>query len=58
MSKVRKVCKECGNDSVWVDANAVWNEETQQYELLDTFNDNSWCNTCEAEAEIIDEEIK
>lgn len=52
---IKKVCNHCGSENVWMDANAHWDVEKQKWVLLDTFP-NEWCDDCEAETSIIDEE--
>lgn len=37
-TKQKPVCQECGSDDVSFDAAAVWNQETQEYELSSTFD--------------------
>lgn len=39
----KPVCQYCGSDDVYVDAYAAWNNETQEWELVNTF-DNYVCN--------------
>ena len=56
MAKIRKKCGTCGSTDVVQDAWAEWSEEHQQWDLQNTF-DNSYCNTCEGECSIEDEEI-
>jgi hypothetical protein len=50
-SRVRMVCGTCGSEDVRIDAWAGWNEETQAWELAETF-DYSFCNACEDECRI------
>jgi hypothetical protein len=50
---VCKVCKTCGSEDVWIDANAEWDVEEQCWDLKSTF-DAAWCDTCGGETTIID----
>lgn len=52
-TKQKPVCQECGSDDVSFDAAAVWNQETQQYELSSTF-DSGGCRNCEQEFKHVD----
>lgn len=51
-----KVCENCGSDDVWADALAVWNPETDEWELGNVF-DYEHCNECDGETHIIDKEV-
>jgi hypothetical protein len=53
--KIEKVCGTCGSVEVWVDA--YWRNGTLTLSLGSTF-DNSWCRDCDAETNIINQEIK
>lgn len=57
MSKVRKVCKECGSEDVVVDAWVGWNVETQEWDTVENVFDMEYCKDCEGETTIEDEEI-
>lgn len=57
MSKVRKVCKECGSEDVVSDAWVGWNIETQEWDSVDIVFDMEYCKNCDGETTIIDEEI-
>ncbi len=50
-SKEIPVCSSCGSDRVVRDAWAVWNAETQEWELQQVF-DAAFCRTCEGECQI------
>jgi len=52
--KVEKVCKNCGSDRVLVDAHAEWDVDTQQWELVHTY-DHSFCKDCDSETTIVDQ---
>ncbi len=54
---VQKVCTKCGSTDVRLDAWAVWNTDTQQWELEQTF-DQAYCNGCEGDTSIEDEAIE
>ena len=45
------VCGECGSRNVMRDAWAVWNTETQRWELGNVFDDGH-CEDCEGEASL------
>ena len=53
---VRKVCKKCGSTCVLCDAFAEWDEEKQEWVIASTF-ENSFCEGCDGECIIVDEEI-
>lgn len=52
-TKQKPVCQECGSDDVSFDAAAVWNQETQGYELSSTF-DSGGCRNCGQEFKHVD----
>jgi len=54
--KTRKKCGTCGSEEVVRDAWAEWDFEKQEWVLADIFDD-AWCNTCEGECSIEDEEV-
>ena len=54
--KVKKVCRDCKNESTVCDAWAKWNPETQEYELEQTF-DYTYCTVCEGDTKEEDVEI-
>lgn len=45
-NKVKPVCSECGSDDVRADAYAAWNTEVQDWELTQTFDKGSVCESC------------
>ena len=62
MAKVSAVpiqikCSQCEGDDVTRDAWAVWDVETQDWVLGAVF-DYAYCQTCEAEARLIDVELQ
>lgn len=57
--KIKKVCSLCGSEEVLVDAYAQWDVEKQKFVLNSTFERSfCFCNACERECQIIDEEMK
>ena len=44
-------CSHCGSTDVVIDAWANWNDETQEWELFDTF-DEAFCRACEGGAQL------
>jgi hypothetical protein len=56
MSKVNMICKSCGGTNVMHDAWAVWNVETQEWELGTVF-DYAHCEDCDGECSIKEIEI-
>lgn len=46
--KTKPTCPYCGSDEVVCDANAAWNEETQQWEVASVY-DSGACQDCEAQ---------
>lgn len=56
MTKIKKCCSTCGSTDIKFDAWAEWDEESQQYELSQTF-DNTFCESCEGECSVEDQEI-
>lgn len=56
--RIRKVCTECGSTDVLLDAYAVWNEETQEFELLTVYDKGHYCNQCDGPCSVKDEIIK
>lgn len=54
----RMTCSECGSDDVLKDAYAAWNFEKQQWELFDTYDKGSVCETCRNPCKIIEETVQ
>lgn len=50
--KTKPVCTKCGSDEVNVDAYARWNTDTQDYEILTTFDKGHSCEQCGGECRI------
>ena len=46
--KEKPTCPYCGSYEITCDANAVWNPETQIWEVGSTFA-NGYCNGCDTE---------
>lgn len=55
-SLIKKVCRTCGSENVWKDANARFNTVTQQYELASLF-DAEYCDDCDSETHIEEEPL-
>ena len=51
MSKIKKVCHDCGSEDVHRDAWAEWDFETQEWVLSDVYDD-AYCNTCETDTKL------
>lgn len=46
--KEKPICPYCDSEEVICDANAIWNDDTQQWEVQSTF-DSGFCQSCESE---------
>jgi ribosomal protein L37AE/L43A len=46
------VCSYCGSENVKADAYAVWNTDTQQWEVSATFDKGAYCDECDGETRI------
>ena len=46
------VCSHCGSENVKVDAYAVWDAETQQWEVSETFDKGAYCQECDGETRV------
>lgn len=55
-TKIKKICPVCRGDNVWKDANARFNEATQEWELLNIF-DSEYCEDCDCEVSLEEEPI-
>ena len=55
--RIRIICSECGSTDVARDAWAMWDEDTQCFELGNVFI-NGYCFNCDGEASLIEEEIE
>ncbi len=58
--RIKMVCKECGSDDVLCDAYAVsvWDVDTQQWEVVNTFDKGAYCNECDGETRLEQEEVE
>lgn len=56
IKRIKKVCKKCGSDEVKVDAFAYWNEVTQDWDIVDIFPPDFYCDGCEGDAVAIRDE--
>ena len=54
--KIKIRCKYCGSEYVKRDADAMWNVDTQEWELVSVY-DNATCEDCGGETSLIEEEI-
>jgi len=57
MSKIRYICKECLSEDIRWDAWAIWNEDSQQMELEQSF-DYTYCCNCEGDCSVKEVEIE
>lgn len=55
---VRKVCGDCGSIDVVADAYVEWIIEDQEWVVNNIFDKGAYCNACDRETTIEDEEIK
>ena len=55
--KINMVCTHCGSEDVRQDADAMWNVDTQKWELAGLY-DNTTCDQCGGECRIKEVEIK
>lgn len=51
--RIKYVCPNCGSDYVFSDASAIWNTDSQQWELYVIY-DNSYCEGCNTEIKYFD----
>lgn len=51
-TKIDIVCARCGSKEVRRDADAVWNVETQQWELCNVYDKPSTCEQCGGETSL------
>lgn len=55
---VKKVCDECGGDSVYILTTAYWDVDKQDWVLSDGFYpDEYYCGECSNQINIVDVEI-
>jgi ribosomal protein L37AE/L43A len=55
--RIKIVCAKCGSDDVRRDATAAWSVTEQQWELCGV-QDQGYCEACEDEADLEEEEIE
>ena len=55
--KVNMICENCESTDVVADAYATWNVEEQKWELISTYDKGSYCNSCDDECRIVEQEI-
>ncbi len=55
---LRKVCGTCGSTDVLCDAYAEWDLRAQQWVLQNAFEKGAYCNACDGETSIEDEEVE
>jgi hypothetical protein len=48
--KTKPVCPQCGSDDMVADACASWNSDTQEWELISTY-DSTTCQSCDNETD-------
>jgi hypothetical protein len=56
MPKIKIVCSHCGSDDVRRDADAVWSNEAQEWELCAVY-DHGTCEQCGGEASLDEVEL-
>jgi alpha-D-ribose 1-methylphosphonate 5-phosphate C-P lyase len=49
--RYKQVCEKCGSENVKVDAWAVWDNESQRWELGETY-DHAHCDDCDGECHV------
>ena len=49
MTKITYVCRDCGSDDLLADAWAQWDEEKQEFVLMDANLGSYWCRQCDGE---------
>lgn len=57
MSRIKMVCGKCGGENVMCDAWAVWNTDSQEWELGAMF-DYGHCDDCDGETKIEEEPMQ
>lgn len=50
--RVNMVCIKCGSDDVRADAFAAWDVESQQWEIVETYDKGAWCECCNDETRL------
>lgn len=56
--RLKMICHTCGGSNVRADAYAGWNVDSQEWELIQTFDKGSWCDDCDSERRIDEKEIE
>lgn len=51
--KVLPVCVFCGSQDITIDASISWNFEEQNWVIVESFDDNPFCNKCMKNREIM-----
>lgn len=54
---LKQVCGSCGSEDVLCDAYASWDFQKQEWVLSNTFDKGAFCNKCDGECRIEDQEI-
>lgn len=55
--KIKMVCSHCGSTDVRKDADAIWNVEKQEWELVAVY-DNTTCEDCGGECSLLEVEVE
>ena len=55
--KVEMVCGSCGSMNIVADAHAIWNVDTQEWEVNNVFDKGHYCDDCEGECRIAEREF-
>jgi len=53
--KLRMKCRHCGSEEVFLDAYAEWDFDLQYWKLSNVYEE-AWCNQCEGETKIVEED--
>ena len=54
---LKMVCTTCRGINVMCDAYAIWNLQRQEWELSNTFDKGAYCDDCDGETTIDEEEV-
>lgn len=49
--KTKVICLECHQDDVTLDAIVYWNQEKQNWEVIDVAEPRAWCMNCQQDNE-------
>ena len=52
--KYKVVCDHCGSDSVLINAFVQWDELSQDWHIVNTFDKGSHCDECEGECRTVE----